>query len=109
MRNGNRRNRELSAKLNCQQRGEEAADAEAGDRRRAAGEKGDYEDGQDEEHPGSRSQGVLGKLFATPPARTVRATRSANIRDPARIIAWVSPLSSVESSRMISPVGACIS
>jgi hypothetical protein len=55
---------------------------------------------------GGLLHGMLGKLFATPPLRTVRATRSAKIRDPARTMPSGGPLSSVESSRMISPVGA---
>ena len=49
----------------------------------------------------------MGKLLATPPARTVRATRSAKIRVPARTMASGSPLSSVESSRMMAPEGTC--
>jgi hypothetical protein len=56
-------------------------------------------------YPGS----PFGKLLVTPPARTVRATRSAKIRAPARTMASGSPLSSVESSRMIAPVGTCTS
>ena len=42
-------------------------------------------------------------------SRIVRSTRSAKMRTPARTIGSGSPLSSVESSRTISPVGTLMS